>query len=306
MISELKYIVCSYLNLEQILNLYRNKLSVRNKIISLYFKSLPDINREVRIQNLETVIYLHQSGVKLIADNLIQATANGNLKMVKYICEHISISKDILHISSNYACNGGYLEIIKYFLSIGFKPPFTTLQNACAGGHFELLKFLMQNGVKPTVDTINCASKYGKFEIVKFLISEGISPTPDTANKACIGGNLEIVKYLFQHEVEPSPDAIEFASTHGHLDIVNFLIERGYTVTSDAIDLACIGGYIEIIKILCKKRKPYYGALGIAIRNGHLETVKYLSQYFTITSTDINLAKEYEFFDIAEYLESEL
>ena len=61
--SDLKYLIASYLNLEEVLTIYGNNLVDRNEIIRLCYKELPNIREATINGSLETIKYLYEMGI---------------------------------------------------------------------------------------------------------------------------------------------------------------------------------------------------------------------------------------------------
>ena len=55
---DIELLIYGYLQLEEVLTIFRNDIVTRDKIIRLYYKELPNINDASINGNLETVRYL--------------------------------------------------------------------------------------------------------------------------------------------------------------------------------------------------------------------------------------------------------
>lgn len=145
MIPELNLLVLSYLELEEVLTFCDNNALLRDRVIKIYFKNLPDdIYYEALKNNLMTVKYLYELGVRNIPF---------------FITDHV--------------CGNGHLKMVKYLYSLGIKPTPVAINIASIHGHLDIMKYLYSIGVLPTenaIDTcISSALTNGHLETVEFL-----------------------------------------------------------------------------------------------------------------------------------------
>lgn len=179
MIEDLKYLIYSYLDLEQILITFKDNVKLKNKIISRNYKTLPDVD---------------------------EACITGKLETVKYLCEHVQYPrKNTLFM----VCEYGYLEILEYLISLGFLFSYMHIDKASLFGHLEVVKYLFEVGilqarsglvyyetVKPTFNTIKFAYNSGHLDIVKYLLDQNIEYTLNKVYGDNIDQYPEIQKYL--------------------------------------------------------------------------------------------------------------
>lgn len=162
-----------------------------------------------------------------------------NLNRTKFDI-HPNYFKYFLH-DLEPAVAGGYLDIVKYLVSIGCDPKACNnraIRSAAKYDHLEIVKYLASEevGCDPKVydnQAIRFASRNGNLELVKYLVGIGCDPKASdnyAIRWACYYGYLEVVKYLVLIGCEPKAEdncAIQWASGNGHLKVLKYLIEIG-------------------------------------------------------------------------------
>lgn len=156
----------SYLNLEEIVSLFKNKPDLRDKIIDMNYLGLPQINDTIIRGNIETMKYLIKE-INIIPTDcqMYLACENGHLEIVKYLFKNGIKPHDAI----NFASGNGHLNIVKYLYKNGFKATCIGIDWAGENGYLEVVKYLHKNGIKHSSYVINWASKKGHFEMVEYL-----------------------------------------------------------------------------------------------------------------------------------------
>lgn len=151
------------------------------------------------------------------------------------------------------AAAGGVLPAVKYYIkqdpscinAIDPKYPFhwTPLHYACEDGYLYIVKYLISQGVdincrtKQFQDTaLHLASVYGHLHIIKYLLSLDMSYINGTNSKkftplhqAAIGGFLECCKYLVENGADPNlknmdnKTPLNYAQLNKHKNIIDYL-----------------------------------------------------------------------------------
>jgi uncharacterized protein len=182
---------------------------------------------------------------------LWRATTLNNEKMVTLLINYgadVNFTLDMGVSSLIYACQVGYLEIVKILVSNGAdieqsdnEYKHTSLRIATRNGHIEIVKYLVEQGAD--IDTkgtdlytpLNMACWKGHIEIVKFLIENNAdinSPDKDgdtPLNNCASQGHLEIVKYLISNGADKNiknkegKTAIDCAKKHGYPKVIEYL-----------------------------------------------------------------------------------
>ena len=96
------------------------------------------------------------------------------------------------------------------------------INNAVAYGFLEVVKFFHSIG-KNCDDLMDLASLRGNLNILQYLHSIGKNGDVNAINLASLNGHLEVVKYLFSIGKDCTEDAMDYASRNGHNDIVKYL-----------------------------------------------------------------------------------
>ena len=172
------------------------------------------------------------------------ASANGDLKMVKYLIDKCEPSQrlDICNNSIIWACRNGHLEVLRFLTeTYGADVQIDDnrlIQDACENGYLAVVKYLIEAcGVNVQANhnsAFFCACTNGHLEVVKYLIEKcGVDACVENnyaVQFACRYGQLEVVKYLIEScGVDPcSLDnlAIKYAFYNKHSDVVEYLVKN--------------------------------------------------------------------------------
>lgn len=180
-------------------------------------------------------------------DNILNASKNGHLEIIKYLveCGYV-LNTNNCKVPMFYASSGGYLEIIKYFdeknVDLHVNNEYS-LNFACMKGHLEIVKFFIEEkgfNVNSIYDDssfpLYWASKNGHLDIVIYLIEKGadIHLCNDIALcYACENGNYDIAKYIIGKKdniYANNQMAIKKAFENKHYDIVKLLSDSGSNI----------------------------------------------------------------------------
>ena len=139
----------------------------------------------------------------------------------------------------------------------------------------------------------------------------------DALECAAAGGNISLIDYFLEKGAINIYSALRSAARYSNLNTVKYLISKGY-VDSDGyhniFNGASAGGNIEAMIFsleILKNREgfdlnSYNGdmALLLAIKNGHLNAVKFLIENgFRIDQSHVQYARREGTYDIVNYLE---
>ncbi len=166
MLLDLKYIICSYLDLESSVIILNNNSQIK-VITQRYFPILQNKHKYVVNGDYHTVKYMSQIGIRF--------------------------TQHSMHIASKY----GQLEIIKFFVSLGIIPTQNVVNCACSYEYFELVKYLY--GVAPkrfTSQTLYDALAIKNKEIIYYLYNLGI-PVTVYCIDISISVDTEIFKLMY-------------------------------------------------------------------------------------------------------------
>lgn len=242
-----------------------------------------------------------------LGNELIRASANGDLERVKYLVINTSVDINYIYIVLSEEFRSYQQEYIEIE---GVDHSSTALSCAVEIGNLEMVKFLVNNGANINLLTgedysaLNYATKKGNLDIVKFLVSKGANINPDSGCPPLISA-LE----------EEYPRA-------EHFEIVKFLISNRANVNvfygdnnKNELDINRVEGLLLLLltsettkthaDILSEGSTP----LTLAVRGGNLQIVKFLvdnkADINTVGyggKTPISIAKERGWRDIVSYL----
>lgn len=119
MIVELQILVCSYLELEEILHFTKNNHKLRDTIIGRYHQTLPSLDTCCQDGNLEMFIYLYDRGYKYNPHTIITTVLRTKkFRFLKFILTNILASKEIDIIFVDRYMT---IETIKFLQKYGVK-----------------------------------------------------------------------------------------------------------------------------------------------------------------------------------------
>jgi hypothetical protein len=189
-------------------------------------------------------------------------------------------------ITYEYALKKGNDSLVKFIFNQGIVSGHP-IPNAILYKKYDLVVWLRNNGADMEYDlSINSAIKHSYNKIVKWLYnSRPISALYYHPMSAAIKyNNLEIVRFFNEYSncITMSSKYTTAATSYGHLDILKYLFLEGYQVNNSCMLIACKKGYIDIVKWihfsnLYNIGSP--GAINYAAQGGHLEIIKFLSEY---------------------------
>lgn len=237
-----------------------------------------------------------------LANSLLRIAAfKGEISLVVYALNEPKTKIDVYNGSPLItAAEGGYDDIIKYLINNGANINSNFLNWICGYGSLNIVKFVIEKKIDITLDdnyNIRIAANSGRFDIVEQLIKAGAgihSKNDEILSHASRHGNMKMIKYLLDNGADinriggginkPLTDAIK----GGKKEIVKYLIQMGANVNADngeALRNAIERGELEIVKELIKN-----GAnINIVLKND---------------ITPLQLAKNYEEFEIYQYLKN--
>lgn len=284
--------------------------------------------------SLEVAMYLykHYSNVINIKYNnyavLYVSFSNGNLDVVKYLCETCGVTKNDIISGKNSllgkACCKGHIDVIRYVCDMyGFTIDDVKL------GNYKVLK---------------CASEKGHINIVEYFCEKYNIDINDNNTRrdinailryASYNDQIDIVKYLCEKfdlligDIRSDDNYIlKCLCYYGYIDILRYICDKYKFVKSDIMEdgnhilyLACEKNNSDIVIYLCEKynitiddilnvNDGAHGLFYLACNGGCLDVVKYLCDKYKLTAGDIKSCNNYalqcismcNYVDIAKYL----
>lgn len=177
MIPDLKYIVYSYLTLEEVLIQLKNNIKTRDIVVNKYFEILPDIIDESEFGNIETVKYL-ANNTKIVFNEVYHenaintASAYGHLEIVKFLLLKYNVAS---RYTIDCASSNGHFEIVKFLIKNNIEPSFEILDSALLGKYFEIADYLIELGIKPSIGLRIHIEEINNVEVIQYLVSKGFN-----------------------------------------------------------------------------------------------------------------------------------
>ncbi len=247
-------IVCSYLDLEDILGLTDKHDKLRQKILKLYPQEIPNMERAVKLNSPETIRYLISINAKIDSSVFYYAVKNdyldilksleyylprfkslytlailfGKLNIVKYLSSVLPYILELEEQNFKIAYTSAHLEICEYFWELGYGPSSSLLEKLCTNKHLEILKFLKSKDYIFIVDNLNIAVLNEADEVVKYLLTLNLDLKSETSylRYAIETANLNIIKLLSKYCIYQY-EHLQTAIYCKNLEIIDYLIVLG-------------------------------------------------------------------------------
>ncbi|AZL89913.1 ankyrin repeat protein [Megavirus baoshan] len=257
-----------------------------------------------------------------------QACLSGNLQLIRYFANNAIESgqdiNDILDFSLNEAVCCGYLENVKYLISIGasmFNPKYDLIDQAIINDSLEVIKYLISNGYdyyKYSFKYICQAIIYGYLDTLKFFIDLGVDYSCQNnylLELAIRQRKLDVVGYLydlgFRYDEKCRHAFIYICGFDAK--IVNFILDQhtiDYDTYLQCFDSAIQRGRNDVVELLINTgyvaNSIDYTIMISAIMHNNIYLVKLLVEYgFDMSLKNygvIYFAYNRKYIDIAEFL----
>ena len=195
------------------------------------------ITKIMPIEEVATIEYLVEQGADIRLNELLEPAALcGNLGVVRYLMEHLDISKEEVRTALRKAAETGRLEVVKYLVNFTNQEGMDhALLTASEVGYLKIVEFLVDNGANMDMFRgwpIQLAAYQNRLEVVKYLAQKGalISCDEDYALKrAAEGGHLTMCKYLIGRGADPTARggwALEAAIKNKFTEVAKYLSEE--------------------------------------------------------------------------------
>lgn len=220
-----------------------------------------------------------------INDCMMVACISGNIQIVKYLIKKIKYFKDThdlercLEYYLQYACRGGHVELIEYFMSIGAKDVNSAMETACRWGNIEIVKIMINNGATNWNQCLEEGCRGGYNDIVKLMILKGANAYNIGLKYACGGGCLEIVELMLKNGGIYYDEGLRMACSMGNIEIIKLMASKNIDLYSGLYN-ACFYEYVELAEMIISKDKngtiDYNTILENACTYGNTRIVKLL------------------------------
>lgn len=239
--------------------------------------------------NLELVDFIFSLITSYVSDYMLNNNGNSPLYFNPYFNAHSEFDSEATHNDLNRslaeACKRGNIDIVKYFISKGFKggqlindclfnasalgntaiidlllennqdvppiSPVTTIANgACYGGHMNIIKDMINQGFVEWDEGLMQASIAGHMDIVKLMVENGAHRWDTAALHACQRGHINIVKFMLEKGAVNAHDYMHYACYYNDINLVNLLIDKGATNWNTGLEGACTEGHFHLAKLM--------------------------------------------------------
>lgn len=137
---------------------------------------------------------------------LVQAVTNGDTAFVEFILEQgYPLDQDSAYWGMKAAIDSNKLEILKYFVDLGFDVNYVVANNfsllsvACANKDIELAKYLIENGAHITSSELEASTNKNDPEMIKLLMAYHVFSDEDVSQSLSIArkrGFTQIIEIL--------------------------------------------------------------------------------------------------------------
>ena len=212
---------------------------------------------------------------------LAEAGKNGNLELVRWLCEktlngsgwdyaaknvalygHLHVlewayeDKNISISSSIYAnaAKGGHIKVLEWAREKGIGASDFSDQNdvteyAALGGQCETLDWLRKNGFDWDTTTCAGAAAGGHLELLKWLRDEGCPWDSTVYSKAAFKGHLDIIKWAHSQSLpHDNCEICGLAAEKGNFEMLQWARENGFSWGRYTMWWAARANNLEILK----------------------------------------------------------
>ncbi len=272
LIPDLKKLICSFLKLEEILNLLDDNAILCNMIIKQYFFDIPD----------KGICKYHDSSTRELCPLWkypeYHHTSRSTDPKINYCYMFAPLSILWLEyprvpcITNEF--NLGHIETVKYLQSKGFcinrryidwkkimdnswnlkslkmlyenksigNPPIYVVNYTIISGNIDILEYLRtERRMPPPPNSIELAIIHGQFDTLKFILNTHSYFIPSVQNMedSVKHKNLEITKFLHQNYGLPIPQhALDIAVNYQNYEMINYFLNVGLGITKQTLRIA--------------------------------------------------------------------
>lgn len=150
--------------------------------------------------------YWAQGDLEVMTGELVQAVTNGDTAFVEFILEQgYPLDQDSAYWGMKAAIDSNKLEILKYFVDLGFDVNYVVANNfsllsvACANKDIELAKYLIENGAHITSSELEASTNKNDPEMIKLLMAYHVFSDEDVSQSLSIArkrGFTQIIEKL--------------------------------------------------------------------------------------------------------------
>lgn len=242
--------------------------------------------------NLEIVKYLHEVLHEPISSGAVQAAAtHGHENCLIYAFHSGFASNDQPQLAKK-AAGGGYLNCLKYLLSLGNQEQKDVCSIAALNGHLDCLTYAHEIGCSWNYCTPNSAAREGHLDCLVYALQNGCNWTTfwyeDEVCKIAAGnGHLECLTFAHNFGCQWDSETSLSAVRGGQLSCLRYLHENGCPWDSHAGEKAAASGNWECLQY-AHEQGCYWGfrVSAAAARMGQLECLRYALEHSCVSEGD--------------------
>lgn len=154
--------------------------------------------------------------------------------VVSHVCKEFAeiVQDDVLHPEDHrnkpckYAADHGYLNVIKWLHSQGFRVDTGVCKHAAAHNQQELIEWIKEMGIQPDNRSTEAAAKHGHLDMLKWLHETGCPWNSRACSTAAKYGQFDVLKWLFAENCPHNMIVYEKTARSGNTDILHWLMEN--------------------------------------------------------------------------------
>jgi len=273
--------------LDELLNRQESHINYTGIFQSIKTNIKKFLNNAIQYDKPATIIWLleHIGNTMETSVDLYYAVDNGNIQLIKLLCNNLAVSCDIVTVSAAVKHD---IKIIKFLVNrfpgiLQYELSFDLINKI----NTKTLKFMIKNFKKCSINTriYNDAIVHGDMELM-YLI-----------NKICNGDPQYVL----------NTTAVAKSAYHGHLEMLKYITNNNLMIsfTSVILEGAIYGKHRDIIEQLCNNAELTQISLFNTFATNDLEFIKYIHNKFhitTITSTMINNIIQKNSFEVFKWV----
>ena len=204
-------------------------------------------NLEAEEENLETLERCLVSNRESDEEVMKLFVKSGQLKCIKWMCEHGCVLTD------------------------------TFIMYSIIADRLDCLEYLIGKGCPCDPYIVSYTAMAGKVECLEYLIKSGYQVWEDIGASAAAKGQLEVLKWLHNNGIEFGYEASAYAASFGHTKCFEYIIECHEDGPLYVDPIGTIeNGHLDCIKIMHELDKIPPVSADIAIMYNQMEIFNYL------------------------------
>src|SRR5579872_1788546 len=210
-----------------------------------------------------------------------------------YNCKSIQYMK-----MCDEAASAGDLEVLKWFIGLGYKYDHYTCKMAAKHGHLAVLRYLISYNSFLDQKICNAAARYGHFELLKWMIIQKNYPIYNKIIiKAAKSNKLEVLKWVYTMfdtdmwfiimiDTDIGPKISGYAASGKNIEMLEWAKPKACYHPPSFMYKAAKHGHFDLVKIVATeilsnpghsylRYQLRYDVCSGAAKGGHLEILKW-------------------------------